>query len=77
MKVRREVLEDLIEKAEGDNDELLHLIKLHMDELSPKHITVDDILSSINYVIALANGVGSIDDIDHLGNRRLRCVGEL
>ena len=77
MKVRRAVLEDLIEKSEGDNDELLHLIRLHMDELSPKHITVDDILSSINYVIALANGVGSIDDIDHLGNRRLRCVGEL
>ena len=77
MKVRRQVLEDLIERSEGDIDELKHLIELNMDALSPKHITVDDILSSINYVITLANGVGSIDDIDHLGNRRLRCVGEL
>ncbi len=77
MKVRRQVLEDLIERSEGDIDELKHLIELNMDALSPKHITVDDILSSINYVLTLANGVGSIDDIDHLGNRRLRCVGEL
>ncbi len=77
MKVRRQVLEDLIERSEGDIDELKHLIELNMDDLSPKHITVDDILSSINYVLTLANGVGSIDDIDHLGNRRLRCVGEL
>ena len=77
MKVRRGVLEDLIERSEGDIDELKHLIELNMDALSPKHITVDDILSSINYVLTLANGVGSIDDIDHLGNRRLRCGGEL
>ena len=77
MKVRRQVLEDLIERSEGDIDELKHLIELNMDALSPKHITVDDILSSINYVLTLANGVGTIDDIDHLGNRRLRCVGEL
>jgi len=46
-------------------------------ELSPKHIIVDDIIASINYVFNLSYDVGSIDDIDHLGNRRLRCVGEL
>ncbi len=77
IKVRRSLLENIIEQAEGDNDELKHLLNLNMDELSPKHITVEDILASINYVINLANGVGSLDDIDHLGNRRLRCVGEL
>ncbi len=77
IKVRRSLLEELIEKAEGDNEELKHLIDLNMDELAPKHITVEDILSSINYILNLANGVGSLDDIDHLGNRRLRCVGEL
>ena len=43
----------------------------------PKHITRDDILASINYLLTLAEGIGSTDDIDHLGNRRLRCVGEL
>ena len=48
-----------------------------MDRLIPKHITVDDILASVNYLNCLAFGVGSPDDIDHLGNRRLRCVGEL
>ena len=77
IKVRRSLLEELIEKAEGDNEELKHLIDLNMDELAPKHITVEDILSSINYILNLANGVGGLDDIDHLGNRRLRCVGEL
>ena len=76
-KVRRSVLENVIEQAEGDNEELLRLLNLNMDELSPKHITVEDILASINYILNLANGVGSLDDIDHLGNRRLRCVGEL
>ena len=48
-----------------------------LPELTPKHITRDDILASINYLLTLAEGIGSTDDIDHLGNRRLRCVGEL
>ena len=48
-----------------------------MDDLVPKHIIVDDMMASINYLNCLAHGVGTPDDIDHLGNRRLRCVGEL
>ncbi len=53
------------------------LAKERRDLLSPKHITKEDIFASVNYLLCLANGVGSTDDIDHLGNRRLRCVGEL
>ena len=53
------------------------LAKERIATLSPKHITKEDILASINYMIALGHGIGTIDDIDHLGNRRLRCVGEL
>ncbi len=75
-RVRRKVLEDIIENL-ADGDDLYEIIKLRADELSPKHITVDDMMASINYVINLENGVGTIDDIDHLGNRRLRSVGEL
>ena len=47
------------------------------DELIPKHIIIDDMLASVNYLNCLAYGIGTPDDIDHLGNRRLRCVGEL
>ena len=50
---------------------------MHCDELIPKHIIIDDMLASINYLNCLAYGIGTPDDIDHLGNRRLRCVGEL
>ncbi len=75
-KVRRKVLEDILENIE-EGDDLYEIIAMRADELSPKHITVDDMMASINYVIALENGVGGIDDIDHLGNRRLRSVGEL
>ncbi len=75
-KVRRSVLEEILDKAEND-EEAKKMVYDRIDELSPKHITIDDILASINYVLNLANGIGSIDDIDHLGNRRLRCVGEL
>ncbi len=75
-KVRRKVLEDILDNLE-DGDDLYEIISSRADELSPKHITVDDMMASINYVMNLANGVGSIDDIDHLGNRRLRSVGEL
>ena len=79
-KVRYSVLMELLERrdAEGLNeDEFKELIRDNMDALIPKHIIVDDIMASINYLNCLAFGVGSADDIDHLGNRRLRCVGEL
>jgi DNA-directed RNA polymerase subunit beta len=75
-KVRRTVLEEILENAETD-EEAKEQIEMRMDELSPKHITIDDMFASVNYCLNLANGTGSIDDIDHLGNRRLRCVGEL
>ena len=76
-KVRRSVLHDIMEKADGDIDEIKTQIELRAAELSPKHITIDDMFASINYCLNLAKGTGSCDDIDHLGNRRLRCVGEL
>ena len=75
--VRRSVLADLIAQANGDEATLKELVKEHRDDLVPKHIITDDILASINYLNCLAYGVGTPDDIDHLGNRRLRCVGEL
>ena len=66
---------ELMEQFSGE--ELKDAVKDHLDDLIPKHIIVDDIMASINYLNALAFGVGTADDIDHLGNRRLRCVGEL
>ncbi|MEA4919859.1 MAG: DNA-directed RNA polymerase subunit beta [Clostridiaceae bacterium] len=69
------VLRGLMEKYKGE--ELSDAIKENIAELTPNHITPDDILASINYLIGLAYGVGTFDDIDHLGNRRLRSVGEL
>ena len=75
-KVRRSVLTEILENAEND-EEAKEQILARIDELSPKHITIEDMLASINYVMCLANGIGEIDDIDHLGNRRVRSVGEL
>ena len=75
-KVRKKVLMDILDNLE-DGEDLYEAIAARADELSPKHITIDDMMASINYMINLANGVGTIDDIDHLGNRRLRSVGEL
>ena len=63
--------------ASIEGEELIEQCKLHADELVPKHIIIDDIFASINYMNALACGLVTKDDIDHLGNRRLRCVGEL
>ena len=74
-RVRYTVLMELLDQYSGD--ELKEAIAERMDDLVPKHIIVDDIMASINYLNALAFGVGTADDIDHLGNRRLRCVGEL
>ena len=79
-KVCARVLQELLDKRAADGmsqEDFFDLIHDHMDELIPKHITVEDITASINYLNCLAFGVGSPDDIDHLGNRRLRCVGEL
>ncbi len=76
-KVRQSVLAQLMEEAAGDEEALKELVRAHMDDLVPKHIIVDDMMASINYLNCLAFGVGTADDIDHLGNRRLRCVGEL
>ncbi|MCC8065341.1 MAG: DNA-directed RNA polymerase subunit beta [Clostridiales bacterium] len=73
--VRFTVLKELLEQYSGD--ELKAQVKAHVDDLVPKHIIVDDMLASVNYLNGLAHGVGHKDDIDHLGNRRLRCVGEL
>ena len=74
-RVRFDVLQELLGKYSGD--ELVKQCRLHADDLVPKHIIVDDIFASINYMNALAHGLVTKDDIDHLGNRRLRCVGEL
>ena len=74
-RVRFSVLQELLQEFSGE--ELKEAVRDRMDELVPKHIIVDDIMASINYLNCLAHGVGSADDIDHLGNRRLRCVGEL
>ncbi len=74
-RVRESVLKELLEQYSGE--ELKEAIRDNADRLVPKHILVDDILTSINYMNALAHGIVYKDDIDHLGNRRLRCVGEL
>ena len=75
-KVRRTVIEEIVASCETE-DELREQIWARVDELAPKHIIIDDMFASVNYCLNLANGIGSVDDIDHLGNRRVRCVGEL
>lgn len=75
-KVRREVIEEIVAEYKKE-DEIREQIWARVDELAPKHILIDDMFASVNYCLNLANGIGGIDDIDHLGNRRLRCVGEL
>ena len=74
-RVRFVVLQKLM--AEHKGEALLEAIRDHADELVPRHIIVDDIFASVNYILGLIHGIGSRDDIDHLGNRRLRSVGEL
>ena len=71
------VLANILEETSGDVEELKDAIRKNMHELVPKHITKEDILASINYNIHLEYGLGTDDDIDHLGNRRIRAVGEL
>ena len=71
------VLAGIIEEAAGDIDEMKSMIRRDIHDLIPKHITKEDILASINYNMHLEYGMGNDDDIDHLGNRRIRAVGEL
>ncbi len=74
--VNYEVLQSILKAVEGEK-EIKNAIKERMEELVPKHITTEDIIASINYLLNLQYGLGNVDDIDHLGNRRIRCVGEL
>ena len=71
------VLQQILEEYSDDAEELAEAIQKNVHELVPKHITKEDILASINYNIHLEYGIGNEDDIDHLGNRRIRAVGEL
>ncbi len=75
-KVRYDVLSKILEENESEVD-IKKALKDSIDDLIPKFITIEDIIASINYIINLEYGVGTLDDIDHLGNRRLRSVGEL
>lgn len=75
-RVRYELLKKILSENEGE-ESIKKALKENIDELVPKYITIDDIISSISYLINLEYNVGDVDDIDHLGNRRLRSVGEL
>ena len=76
-KVRFTVLQEILNKCGDDKDALREEMANRVDDLIPKHIIIDDIMASINYLNCIACGVGVTDDIDHLGNRRIRSVGEL
>ena len=76
-KVKYVVLREILDTCGDDKDALADAIRARIGELIPKTITVDDIMATINYLNCLAEDVGHIDDIDHLGNRRVRSVGEL
>jgi len=73
--VNYEVLKNILDNTE--EKDLAKVINERMDELVPKHVTTEDILGSVSYLLNLDHGLGKTDDIDHLGNRRIRCVGEL
>ncbi|MBE6538267.1 MAG: DNA-directed RNA polymerase subunit beta, partial [Ruminococcaceae bacterium] len=75
-KVRTAVLLEIMEECGGDVDAIKETAKRRIAELCPKHITKDDIFATINYLLGLSHDVGCTDDIDHLGNRRIRSVGE-
>ena len=76
-KVCFKVLMEILDACGDDRDALSDMLSERCNDLIPKHITIDDIFASINYLNCTAHGVGSFDDIDHLGNRRIRSVGEL
>ncbi len=73
--VNYQVLKNIIDTT--DEKDLVKVIHERLDELVPKHITTEDMIASISYLLDLSHGVGNVDDIDHLANRRIRCVGEL
>ena len=73
--VNYQILKSIIDTTE--EKDLVKVIGERIDELVPKHITTEDMIASISYLLNLAHGVGNVDDIDHLANRRIRCVGEL
>ncbi len=75
-RVRIAVMQEIAEACAGDVDAIKAMAKERIAELCPKHITKDDIFASISYLLNLTHGVGTLDDIDHLGNRRIRSVGE-
>ncbi|MBQ7347168.1 MAG: DNA-directed RNA polymerase subunit beta [Clostridia bacterium] len=75
-KARIPVLLEIMQACEGDIDAIKAMAKERIADLCPKHITIDDIFASINYLLNLTHDVGCVDDIDHLGNRRIRSVGE-
>ncbi len=77
-RVRRSILDEILEQyPEVNSDEFKAVVEERRDELQPRHVLTDDIIASMSYIGNLANGVGQVDDIDHLGNRRIRSVGEL
>ncbi|MBQ8331030.1 MAG: DNA-directed RNA polymerase subunit beta [Clostridia bacterium] len=75
-KVKLPVLLEIMEQCGNDPEAVKAAVKENMAELCPKYITKDDIFASINYLLNLVHGIGKVDDIDHLGNRRIRSVGE-
>ena len=75
--VQFDVLAEILDACGDDKEELKNQLRLRRPELIPNTITIDDIFATINYMNNLAHGIGVTDDIDHLGNRRIRCVGEL
>ena len=75
-KVRFSVLKEILDETE-DEAQIKQKVQERILDLIPKHITIDDIFASINYLTGLDHGIGVTDDIDHLGNRRIRSVGEL
>ena len=76
-KVCFKVLREILDKCGDDVEALTEELSNRVDDLIPKHITLDDIFATVSYFINLCEGVGEVDDIDHLGNRRIRSVGEL
>ena len=76
-KVHYPTLKKLMKQAAESGEDLCELIKAHVHDLIPRHIIKDDIVASISYLIGMPYGIGRVDDIDHLGNRRIRSVGEL
>ena len=76
-RVRYSVLSEILDQAGDDVEQLKETLRARVDELIPKHIIIDDIFATINYMCNLQVGLGTKDDIDHLGNRRIRSVGEL